>query len=41
MQQQGVVPVRSRRELQRTWASLSAVGRFAETVGISGFSVEL
>ena len=36
-----LVPVRSRREPLRTWASLTAVGRFAETVGITGFSVEL
>ncbi|MHC8343362.1 hypothetical protein [Pseudomonas sp. RT6P73] len=35
------VPVRSRRERLRTWASLTAVGRFAESVGISGFTVEL
>jgi len=35
------VPVRSRRESRRTWASLTAVGRFAEGVGLSGFSVEL
>lgn len=36
-----LVPVRSRREPLRTWASLTAVGRFAEAVGITGFSVEL
>ncbi|MCP2140718.1 UNVERIFIED_ORG: hypothetical protein J2Y94_002043 [Pseudomonas poae] len=36
-----LVPVRSRREPLRTWASLTAVGRFAESVGLSGFSVEL
>ncbi|QJI39386.1 hypothetical protein HKK52_11140 [Pseudomonas sp. ADAK2] len=35
------VPVRSRRERLRTWASLTAVGRFADSVGLSGFSVEL
>lgn len=35
------VPVRSRRERLRTWASLTAVGRFAEGVGHSGFTVEL
>lgn len=35
------VPVRSKREKVRTWASLTAVGRFAETVGITEFSVEL
>jgi hypothetical protein len=36
-----LVPVRSRREPLRIWASLTAVGRFAEAVGIKGFSVEL
>jgi len=35
------LPVRSRREALRTWASLTAVGRFAEALGIKGFSVEL
>lgn len=35
------LPVRSRREALRTRASLTAVGRFAETVGITQFSVEL
>lgn len=35
------VPVRSRRESLRTWASLTAVGRIAEGVGLSGFNVEL
>lgn len=35
------VPVRSRREPLRSWASLTAVGRFAESVGLSEFSVEL
>lgn len=35
------VPVRSRRETLRTWASLTAVGRFADNVGLRGFSVEL
>ena len=35
------VPVRSRREPLRSWASLTAVGRFAESVGLRGFSVEL
>lgn len=35
------VPVRSRRERLRNWASLTAVGRFAESVGLSGFTVEL
>ena len=33
--------VRSRRETLRTWASLTAVGRFADAVGLRGFSVEL
>ncbi|CRM88205.1 hypothetical protein [Pseudomonas sp. 22 E 5] len=36
-----LVPVRSRREPLRTWSSLTAVGRFAEAVGLTGFSVEL
>ena len=35
------LPVRSRREFVRTWASLTAVGRFAESLGVKGFSVEL
>jgi len=35
------VPVRSRRERLRTWASLTAVGRFADGIGLRGFSVEL
>ncbi|PKA72764.1 hypothetical protein ATI02_5850 [Pseudomonas baetica] len=35
------VPVRSRRESLRTWASLTVVGRFAESVGLIEFSVEL
>jgi len=35
------LPVRSRREALRTWASLTAVGRFAEALGIKGFAVEL
>jgi len=35
------LPVRSRRETLRTWASLTAVGRFAEAQGIKGFAVEL
>ena len=35
------LPVRSRREALRTWASLTAVGRFAEAMGIKGFAVEL
>lgn len=36
-----LVPIRSRREPQRTWASLTAVGRFAESLGITALSVEL
>ena len=36
-----LVPVRSRREPLRTWASLTAVGRFTESLGITAFSVEL
>ncbi|MBF7144957.1 MULTISPECIES: hypothetical protein [Pseudomonas] len=35
------LPVRSRREVLRTWAGLTAVGRFAESLGIKGFAVEL
>jgi hypothetical protein len=35
------VPVRSKREKVRTWASLTAVGRFADAVGLRGFNVEL
>lgn len=35
------LPVRSRREALRTWASLTAVGRFAEGIGIKTFGVEL
>jgi hypothetical protein len=35
------LPVRSRREALRTWASLTAVGRFAEGIGIKGFAVEM
>ena len=34
------LPVRSRREVLRTWASLTAVGRFAEAQGIRAFAVE-
>lgn len=33
------LPVRSRREALRTWASLTAVGRFAEAQGVKGFMV--
>jgi hypothetical protein len=36
-----LVAVRSRREPVRTWSSLTAVGRFAEHLGITGFAVEL
>ncbi|KMM77654.1 hypothetical protein [Pseudomonas deceptionensis] len=36
-----LIPVRSRREAIRTWASLTAVGRFAEGLGVRGFAVEL
>ncbi len=36
-----LIPLRSRREPVRTWASLTAVERFAEKVGIRGFGVEL
>ena len=36
-----LVPVRSRREPLRVWASLTAVDRFAEAVGLTEFSVEL
>lgn len=35
------LPVRSRREALRTWTSLTAVGRFADSLGVKGFSVEL
>lgn len=35
------LPVRSRRETLRTWASLTAVGRFAESLGLKAFAVEL
>lgn len=35
------VPVHSRHERLRTWASSTAVGRFAENVGLRSFSVEL
>ncbi|MFL1547264.1 MULTISPECIES: hypothetical protein [Pseudomonas] len=36
-----LIAVRSRREPWRTWASLTAVGRFAESIGLTRFSVEL
>nr|WP_289883800.1 hypothetical protein [Xanthomonas arboricola] len=35
------LPVRSRREALRTWASLTAVGRFAESAGIRAFQVKV
>lgn len=35
------LPVSSRREALRTWASLTAVGRFAESAGIRAFQVEI
>lgn len=35
------LPVRSRREPVRRWASLTALGRFCEKVGIRAFLVEL
>lgn len=34
-------PVRSRREATRTWASLTAIGKFCDAVGIKAFGVEL
>ncbi|MBK3433094.1 MULTISPECIES: hypothetical protein [Pseudomonas] len=34
------LPVRSRREALRTWASLTAVGRFAEAVGKRGVPIK-
>jgi len=35
------LPVRSRREPVRLWRSLTAVGRFCETVGVKVMTVEL
>lgn len=35
------LPVRSRREALRTWASLTAIGRFADSLGVKSFAVEL
>lgn len=35
------LPVRSRREPLRTWASLTAVERFAQGLGVRSFLVEL
>lgn len=34
------LPVRSRREPIRTWASLTTLGRFCETVGVRNLVVE-
>lgn len=36
-----LIPVRSRREPLRIWKSLKAVGKFADAVGLRGFTVEL
>ena len=36
-----LIPVRSRREPLRIWASLSALGKYADAVGLRGFVVEL
>lgn len=36
-----LIPLRSRREPVRTWASLTAVERFAERMGLEQFAVEL
>jgi hypothetical protein len=35
------LPVRSRREPVRLWASLTAIGRFCEAQGIRSLAVEL
>nr|WP_312159419.1 hypothetical protein [Pseudomonas juntendi] len=35
------LPIRSKREPVRIWASLTAVGRFCEKVGIPRFEVQL
>ncbi|WP_122423286.1 hypothetical protein [Pseudomonas viridiflava] len=35
------LPIRSRREPVRTWASLSAVGKYLERLGVREFRVEL
>lgn len=35
------LPVRSRREPVRLWASLTAIGRFCESQGIRNLNVEL
>ena len=34
------VPVRSKRENPRTWASLDTLERFTQGIGITGFAVE-
>lgn len=36
-----LIPVRSRREPLRIWASLTAAGKYADSVGLRGFTVEL
>lgn len=36
-----LIAVRSRREVIRTWASLTALGCFAEGLGVRSFAVEL
>lgn len=35
------LPIRSRREPVRLWASLTAIGRFCESQGIRNLNVEL
>ncbi|MDH0574221.1 hypothetical protein N7668_23605 [Pseudomonas fulva] len=35
------LPIRSKREPLRVWASLTAIGRFCEKVGIPRFEVQL
>lgn len=35
------LPIRSRREALRSWASLTAVGRFAESLGVKACQVEV
>lgn len=35
------LPVRSKREAVRTWASLDTLTRWADALGLSGFTVEL
>lgn len=36
-----LIPVRSRRGPLRIWTNLSAVGKFADGVGLTGFTVAL